>query len=87
MYYVYVIESQRNFDFYKGFTKNVNKRLKEHNSGLTESTKNHKPWKLVYCEIFLNKQDAVEREKYLKGSWGRKFLKDVIKNYLRERKE
>lgn len=85
MYYVYVIESQKNGDLYKGFTKDVNNRLKEHNSGLTFSTKNFRPWKLVYCEIFINKEDAVERERYLKGSWGRKFLKDVIKNYLRKK--
>lgn len=85
MYYVYVIESQKSLDLYKGFTTNVNRRVKEHNAGLTSSTKNERPWKLVYCEIFTNKQDAIEREKYLKGSWGRKFLKDVIKNYLKDK--
>lgn len=82
MYYVYVIESQRNFDLYKGFTKDVSKRLKEHNAGVTYATKEGGPWKLVYCEIFLNKKDAIEREKYLKSGWGRKFLKEVLKNYF-----
>lgn len=85
MYYVYVIESQKNGDLYKGFTKDINKRLKEHNSGFNFSTKNDKPWKLIYCEIFLNKQDAINREKYLKGSWGRKFLKEVLKNYFKNK--
>ena len=37
---------------------------------------------LVYCEVFLNKKDAIEREKYLKSGWGRKFLKEVLKNYF-----
>lgn len=82
MYYIYVLESQKNFDLYKGFSADINRRLKEHNNGLVESTKNDRPWKLVYCEIFIHKKDAVNREKYLKGSWGRKFLKDVLKNYL-----
>jgi putative endonuclease len=82
MYYVYVIESRKNKNLYKGFTTDVNRRIKEHNAGLTESTKNFRPWKLIYCEIFLNKHDAIEREKYLKRGWGRKFLRDVIKNYL-----
>ena len=44
MYYVYVIESQRNFDLYKGFTKDVSKRLKEHNAGVTYATKEGGPW-------------------------------------------
>ncbi len=85
MYYVYVIESQKNGDLYKGFTTDINSRLKQHNSGQTESTKLYAPWKLVYCEIFLHKQDAINREKYLKGSWGRKFLKQIIKNYLKSK--
>lgn len=86
MYYVYVIESQKNRDLYKGFTNDLKNRISEHNGGLVMSTKNHKPWNLVYCEIFLDKRDAIEREKYLKGSRGRKFLRDVIKNYLENRK-
>jgi putative endonuclease len=80
-----VLESQKNLDLYKGFTKDLNNRIKQHNSGLNESTKNYRPWRLVYCEIFLNKQDAVDREKYLKGSWGRKFLKEVLMNYLKNK--
>lgn len=84
MYYVYIIESQKNSDLYKGFTKDINNRIKEHNAGLVLATRNFRPWKLVYCEVFLNKQDAISREKYLKGGWGRKFLKDVIKNYLKK---
>jgi len=83
MYYVYVLESEKNKDLYKGFTSDVNVRLKQHNDGLTEATKNHRPWKLIYCEVFLNKYDAINREKYLKGGWGRKFLKEVLVNYLK----
>jgi putative endonuclease len=81
MYYVYVIESQKNGDLYKGFTTDINKRIKEHNAGVTESTKNFRPWRLVYCEIFLNKKDSMEREKYLKSGWGREYLKKSLKNY------
>jgi putative endonuclease len=82
MYYVYVIESQENRDLYKGFTTDVNKRLKEHNNGQTPSTRSAVPWRLVYCEVFLDKMDAMEREKYLKSGWGREHLKKVLKNYF-----
>ncbi len=84
MYCIYVIESQKNFDLYKGFTKDIRKRHKEHNDGLVKSTKNYRPWKLVYCEILLNKEDAINRERYLKSSWGRKFLKEILKNYFKK---
>ena len=82
MYYVYVLESQENLDLYKGYTDDLNKRIREHNSGLTESTKNNQPWHLVYCEIFLDKKDAIEREKFLKTGWGRNYLKRVLSNYF-----
>ncbi|MFA6160387.1 MAG: GIY-YIG nuclease family protein [Parcubacteria group bacterium] len=86
MFYVYVIESQKNGDLYKGFTSNINNRLREHNAGLNESTRNCRPWKLVYCEIFLDKDDAISREKYLKSGWGRGYLEKVLKNYRRNKK-
>ncbi len=82
MYYVYIIESKKSGQLYKGFTKNIKNRLKEHNSGITKSTKNFGPWKLIYCEIFLNKYDALERERYFKSGWGRRYLKKALKNYF-----
>lgn len=86
MYYVYVIESQKTKHLYKGFCRDVEKRLQEHNAGNTYSTKNGVPWELIYCELFVCKEDAIAREKYLKTGWGRNFLKDVLKNYFKNRK-
>jgi len=60
----------------------MEKRLKEHNSGLVKSTNNRRPLKLIYTEICLNKQDATHREKYLKTSWGKRYIKNRLKNYL-----
>jgi putative endonuclease len=82
MWYVYVLESDKNGDLYKGFCGDLQKRICEHNAGTTRSTKNGIPWKLIYCETFVNKDDAIAREKYLKTGWGRNFLKTVLKNYF-----
>ncbi|MFQ6083816.1 MAG: GIY-YIG nuclease family protein, partial [Candidatus Aminicenantia bacterium] len=57
-------------------------RIEKHNRGLVPATKERKPLKLIYYEACLNKNDAVRREKYLKTSWGKRFLKNRIKNYL-----
>ena len=40
----------------------------------------------IIVKYLFSKEDAVSREKYLKSSWGRKFLKDVLKNYLENEK-
>lgn len=55
-----------NGDLYTGFTNDLKKRLKEHNQGLNFSTKRYMPWKIIYYEACLDKDDAVRRERYLK---------------------
>ncbi|MCK4553546.1 GIY-YIG nuclease family protein [Candidatus Parcubacteria bacterium] len=82
MFYVYILQSLKDEQFYVGYTNNLEKRLKEHNSGLVKSTKNRRPLKLIYVEICLNQQDATHREKYLKTSWGKRYIKNRLKNYL-----
>lgn len=83
MYYVYVVQSEKDQNLYIGCTKNINTRLTEHNSGLNESTKYRRPFKIIYYEAFLDKEDAYNREKIMKGQWGRKFLARVLKNYFK----
>ena len=51
-YFVYILESEIDGRLYKGQTRDIDKRIKEHNSGKTKSTKGYKPWKLVYFETF-----------------------------------
>lgn len=82
MFYVYVLQSLKDNQFYVGYTNNLGKRLKDYNQGEVKSTKNRKPFKLVYYEACLNQQDATHREKYLKTSWGKRYIKNRLKNYL-----
>jgi putative endonuclease len=80
--YVYVLQSLKDTHFYVGFTKNLSRRLEEHNKGLVPSTKNRVPLKLVYWEGCLNQGDAALREKYLKSSWGKRYIKNRLRRYL-----
>lgn len=57
---------------------NLERRLKEHNSGKQKSTKGYLPWKLVYHEQFSTRTEAREREKYFKTGSGREFLKKIL---------
>lgn len=50
--YVYLLKSINNSWYYIGSTKNLKKRFKEHNSGMSRSTKFYKPFKLVYYEAY-----------------------------------
>ena len=85
MHHVYVLKSQKyeSLKLYFGCTSDLRKRVSEHNSSKTTSTKYGIPWKLVYYEAFLDKKDALEREKRLKaGTSAVGFLKRRIKYSL-----
>jgi putative endonuclease len=84
-FYVYVLESIKNDTMYVGYTENLVRRIKEHNSGENVSTKHGVPWKLIYYEVCLNQQDALRREGYLKTSQGSRLLKARLKEYRHSR--
>jgi putative endonuclease len=76
MYYVYIIQSISHPDKrYVGCSNNIKKRLANHNSGTTPHTRKHKPWELIICICFKNKDKAIEFESYLKSGSGRAFSK------------
>lgn len=68
--------------FYTGYTSGLNKRIAEHNLGKVSSTRNRLPFELVYYESCLNQADALHREKYLKTTYGKRYIKNRLKNYL-----
>jgi putative endonuclease len=83
-YYIYVIQSLKDFNFYVGYTQSIEERLKQHNSGKVVSTRYRTPFKLVYFEGCTNQADALHREKYLKTTYGKRYIKNRLKNYLNE---
>jgi len=65
-----------------GYTRNLKRRIEEHDNGLVQSTKYRRPLRLIYYEACLNEEDALKREKYLKTQWGFKYLQRRLRNYL-----
>ncbi len=86
MFSVYVLENQNDKSWYIGQTDNLKRRVGEHNSKQGGRTTKIKEgyWKLIYAEAYLDKRDAIGREKFLKGGSGRTYLKKQLKNYLVE---
>jgi putative endonuclease len=78
MYYAYVLRSEKNGYNYYGSTNDLERRLREHNSGHTKSVKYIRPLKLVYLEEFSTLSEARKREKFFKSGQGRAFVKSVL---------
>lgn len=76
MYYVYVLKSKNYNQIYIGFSDNSIRRLNEHNSGKTKSTKFYKPYKIIYQEKYKTRIEARKREKFLKSGCGREWIKN-----------
>jgi len=49
-----------------------------------QSTKNRLPVELIYFEGCKNQQDATKRERYLKTTYGKKYIKNRSGNYLKK---
>lgn len=83
-YYIYILQSLKHNSFYIGFTSDLKKRFKEHNSGKNLATKKYITYKLIFYEAFLNSIDAKNREEYLKSGYGRRTIKKLINRFLKK---
>ena len=81
MFYVYAIESEVEKRTYIGYTNNIGKRLKYHNSGYVKSTSKDVPWRIVALEEIESKNQARWIERSLKKSLGKR-LKWMDKNRI-----
>ena len=82
MHYVYILKSLTDQGWYIGYSEDVHQRLGDHNAGKNVSTKPRRPLVLIYYEAYLNKLDALGREKFLKSGSGRRFLEKQMRHYL-----
>ncbi|KKP90247.1 MAG: hypothetical protein UR94_C0029G0004 [Parcubacteria group bacterium GW2011_GWA2_36_10] len=83
MYYVYLL-LLKNKQIYTGFSSNLKRRLLEHKNGQVISTKHKRPLYLIHYEVYSLKSDAERREKFLKTSDGKFFLKRQISDLLKK---
>ena len=79
MIYVYFL-LLNNGNIYTGATSDLKRRIAEHKNGKVTSTKNKRPIKLIHYESYLLKSDALRREKFLKTTEGKRFLKQQLRD-------
>ena len=79
MWHLYIIKCVDK-SFYVGITSNLERRFREHKEGRGgKYTLHHKPIKIVYSEDFNTKQEALRREKQIKG-WSHRKKEDLLIN-------
>lgn len=81
-YYVYILQSIKYKKLYISFSSDLKQRVKSHNAGESPATKPYIPYRLIFYEAFLHKQDDKKREEYLKGGYGLRSIKTMLKHYF-----
>ena len=77
-YYVYMLKSKGPKGItYVGYTNNIKKRIRLHNTGKGAKFTRGRSWKLIYKEIYKSKNKAISREYYIKKN---RTLRNKIKN-------
>ena len=77
MYVVYILQNLKH-QYYTGYTGDLEKRLRKHNSGGSQFTRHKGPWRLVYKELFDTKQKAYKRERQVKSYKGGEAFKRLL---------
>lgn len=81
MWYVYILRSKKDGDFYIGCTKNLKRRIREHNKGYTASTKNRIPFELIHKEVYDVRVNAYTREREIKDMKGGVAFKELLNKH------
>ena len=83
-YYVYIMTNKRNTVLYTGVTNDLKRRIYEHKEKLIDGfTKKYNIINLVYYEIFSDIENAILREKQIKGGSRQKKI-DLINSINKE---
>jgi len=78
-YYTYIMTNERNTALYTGMINDLERRMYEHKNKTAKGfVERYNINKLVYYDMFYHPQDAIQREKQIKG-WTRNKKIELIK--------
>ncbi|TMI65856.1 MAG: GIY-YIG nuclease family protein [Bacteroidetes bacterium] len=77
-FYVYILQSQKDFSFYVGQCDDLDSRMSKHTDGMSKYTSSKRPLRLVYFEVYSSRSEALKREKEIKKMKSRKYIEQLI---------
>jgi putative endonuclease len=80
-FYVYILQSMKDFSFYVGQCEDLDKRMSKHFDGMSKYTSSKRPWRLVYFEMYESRSQALKREKAIKKMKSKICIVNLIQNW------
>ncbi len=79
VYFVYILQSEKDGSYYIGHTEDLEDRLNRHNQGRSSYTKARAPWRLIYQEEFHSRSEAMGREREIKSHKNREYIECLVR--------
>ncbi len=83
MFYVYVLQSLKDFSFYIGQCEDLDKRMSKHFDGFSKYTSTKRPLRLKYFETYNSRSEALKRERQIKSMKSKRYIEELITNWDR----
>jgi len=77
-FFVYILQSLKDFSFYIGQCGDLDKRMSKHFDGMSKYTSGKRPLRLVYFEVYESRSLSLKREKEIKNMKSRKYIEALI---------
>lgn len=81
-FFMYILQSMKDFSFYIGQCSDLDKRMSKHFDGMSKYTASKRPLRLVYFEVFDSRSEAIRRERQVKKMKSKKYIAHLISNWL-----
>jgi len=78
LFFVYIIYSLRLDKYYVGYTIDIEKRLAEHNGGVSTFTSKAIDWELKWVKKFESREKAMNEERKIKAKKSRKYIEWLV---------
>src|SRR5215203_2358533 len=85
-FYVYILQSLKDFSFYVGQCNDLDYRMSKHADGMSKYTSTQRPLRLVYFESFNSRSEAITREKEIKKMKSRKYIESLVSEWRKSLK-
>lgn len=86
-YYTYVLIAKNGKRTYAGSTRDMQRRISEHNQGKVSFSKKYKPFELLVCEEFDTLTEARQREIFYKSTTVRRKLAEVVDRWKNKKEK
>jgi putative endonuclease len=80
-FYVYILQSKKDFSYYVGQCHDLDCRMSKHADGMSKYTSSKRPLRLVYFEMVNSRSEAINKEKEIKKKKSKIYIEQLKRDW------